>query len=100
MTQPINKSNVNRRQFLKRSGSLAVGAAVLGGLSPGAFAGENNTIRLALIGCGGRGAGAVSDALNVRDGGPIKLYAMADVREDRMEFGNHYIYRTNYDGFK
>jgi predicted dehydrogenase len=85
MTLSINKSNVNRRQFLKQSGSLAAGAAVLGGLSPGAFAGEDNTIRLALIGCGGRGAGAVSDALNVRDAGPIKLNAMADLYEDRME---------------
>ena len=47
MTKSIDKSNVNRRQFLKQSGSLAAGAAVLGSLSPAAFAGEDNTIRLA-----------------------------------------------------
>ena len=85
MTNPMYKSNLNRREFLKQSSSLAAGAAVLGSLSPGAvFAGEDNTIRLALIGCGGRGSGAVGDALSVPGGGPIKLYAMADLWEDRM----------------
>ena len=84
MTKFIYKSNVNRRQFLKQSGSIAAGAAVLGSIMPAAFAGEDNTIRLALIGCGGRGSGAVGDALSVPDGGPIKLYAMADLWEDCM----------------
>ena len=85
MTQSINTSHVNRRKFLKQIGSFATGAAVLASLTPAAFAGEDNTIRLALIGCGGRGAGAVGDALNVPNAGPIKLYAMADLYEDRME---------------
>ena len=85
MTKSIYKSNLNRREFLKQSGTLAAGAAVLGSLSPGAvFAGEDNTIRLALIGCGGRGSGAVGDALSVPNSGPVKLYAMADLWEDRM----------------
>ena len=85
MTQSVNTTQVNRREFLKQSGSLAAGAAVLGSISPVAFAGQDNTIRLALIGCGGRGAGAVGDALNVPNAGPVKLYAMADLYEDRME---------------
>jgi len=85
MTQSVNKSNVNRREFLKQSGALAAGAAVLGSISPVAFARDDNTIRLALIGCGGRGAGAVGDALSVPNAGPIKLYAMADLYKDRME---------------
>ena len=84
MTKSIYKSNVNRRQFLKQSGSLAAGAAVIGSIMPAAYAGEDNAIRLALIGCGGRGSGAVGDALSVPGGGPIKLYAMADLWEDRM----------------
>jgi len=84
MTKSIYKSNLNRREFLKQSSSLAAGAAVLGSIAPTAFAGEKNTIRLALIGCGGRGSGAVGDALSVPGGGPIKLYAMADLWEDRM----------------
>ncbi len=85
MIQPIDKSSLNRRQFLKQAGSLAAGAAVLGGLAPAAFAGEDNTIRLALIGCGGRGGGAVGDALSVPDSGPVKLYAMADLQQSRLE---------------
>jgi len=84
MTQRIDNLNVNRRQFLQATGSLAAGAAVLGGLSPAAFAGQDHTIRLALLGCGGRGTGAVGDALSVPHSGPVKLYAMADVVESRM----------------
>jgi predicted dehydrogenase len=85
MTAESNvKSDATRRQFLKHSGSLAAGATVLGSLAPRVHAGEDNTIRLALIGCGGRGSGAVGDALSVPDGGPIKLYAMADLLESRM----------------
>jgi len=85
MTQLVNTSHVNRREFLKQSGALAAGAAVLGRIAPVAFAGQDHTIRLALLGCGGRGSGAVGDALNVPDAGPIKLYAMADLLESKME---------------
>ena len=84
MTKSDNPSNTTRRRFLKQSGSLAAGAAVLGGLTPAVHAGEDNTIRLALVGCGGRGSGAVGDAVSVADQGPIKLYAMADLQETRM----------------
>ena len=55
------------------------------GAVPAVHAGEDNTIRLALIGCGGRGTGAVGNALNVEDQGPIELYAMADLDEKNME---------------
>jgi predicted dehydrogenase len=85
MTKSIDKSNVNRRQFLKKCGSLATGAAVLGNLAPAAYAGEDNTIRLALLGCGGRGTGAVGDALSVPKAGPIKLYTTADLIDAKME---------------
>jgi len=85
MNKSTDKSNVNRRQFLKKCGSAAAGAVVLGSIAPSAFAGEDNTIRLALLGCGGRGTGAVGDALSVPNGGPIKLYATADLIEAKME---------------
>ena len=85
MTGRIDKPNLNRRQFLRHSGSLAAGTAVLGTLAPGAFAGEDHTIRLALLGCGGRGTGAVGDALSVPNGGPIELYATADLLEEKMD---------------
>ncbi len=50
MTQSVNKSNINRREFLKQSGALTAGAAVLGSISPVAFASDDNKILLALIG--------------------------------------------------
>lgn len=75
----------NRRQFLRKGTSMAVAAATLGRVLPKAYASEDSTIRLALIGCGGRGSGAVRDALSVRDGGPVKLYTMANLDADRME---------------
>jgi len=84
MTQFANKSNISRRRFLRQGGSLAAGAAVLGSLAPSVFAGEDNAIRLALIGCGGRGSGAVGDALSVVGKGPVKLYAMADLAKAKM----------------
>jgi len=84
-TDPTGTSQINRREFLKHSGSAAAGAAVLGSLTPTLYAGADDTIRLALIGCGGRGTGAIGDALSVPDSGPVKLYAMADLDEKRME---------------
>ena len=45
------------------------------------YAGENNTIQMALVGCGGRGTGAAANALSVKRG-PVKLVAMADVFEN------------------
>lgn len=85
MTRQTDKPDVNRREFLKHSGSLAAGAAALGAMTPTLFAAEDDTIRLALLGCGGRGTGAVGDALSVPDGGPMKLYAMADLDVKRMD---------------
>lgn len=63
---------------------MAAGAAMLAAKPTGVFAADDQTIRLALIGCGNRGTGAVGDALNVPEGG-AKLYAMADLSEDRLE---------------
>jgi predicted dehydrogenase len=73
----------SRREFLKNSGQLAA-AGVLAGVSlPAVHAGESNTIQLALIGCGGRGTGAVANALSTRSG-PTRLVAMADVFPERL----------------
>jgi hypothetical protein len=47
------------------------------------YTAEDNTIRLALAGCGGRGTGAAANALDVK-ASPMKLVAMADMFEDRL----------------
>ncbi len=82
MTEP--KSGASRREFLKTTGQVAAVSALAGVAVPNVHAGEDNTIRVALIGCGGRGTGAAADALAAK-GGPLKLVAMADVFKDRLE---------------
>jgi predicted dehydrogenase len=77
------KRGASRRNFLKTSGRLAGAAVLAAGATPFVHAGENNTIQLALVGCGGRGTGAAADALSVQNG-PIKLVAMADVFPRRL----------------
>ena len=82
----INASS-SRREFLKFSGKLAAGSALAGVALPHVHAAEDNTIRLALIGSGSRGSGAVANAFESPNG-PCKLVAMADIFEKRME-GSH-----------
>jgi predicted dehydrogenase len=76
--------NTSRREFLKSTGRLAASSALVGGFAARMYAGENNTIQLALVGCGGRGSGAAADAMSVKSG-PIKLVAMADVFQGRLD---------------
>lgn len=89
-TDPKSSARVsNRRAFLRKAGSVAAVSALAGVRVPRVHAAEDNTIRLALIGCGGRGSGAVGDALSAT-GGPVKLVAMADLFEGRLN--------ASYDG--
>ena len=75
----------SRRQFLKSTGQIAAVSALAAAAIPHVHAAENNTIQVALIGCGGRGTGAAADALSTKDAGPIKLVAMADAFQDRLD---------------
>lgn len=85
MTQPSSNGAANRREFLKASSLAAVGAGALGTLGslPGAFAASDDTIKIGLIGCGGRGTGAAGQALSTT--GNVKLVAMGDAFKDRLE---------------
>jgi len=81
------KSGLSRRQVMKTTGLVAAGSALAGVALPQVHAGESATIQLALVGCGGRGTGAASNALASRNG-PTKLVAMADVFPNRLT-GSH-----------
>jgi len=72
-----------RRAFLKSSTQVLAGAALSAAMARPGYVAENNTIQVALVGCGGRGTGAAANALASRSG-PIKLVAMADVFADRL----------------
>ena len=74
----------SRREFLKNTGRMAAASALAGAVLPHVHAAENNTIQLALIGCGGRGTGAAANALSTKSG-PIKLVALGDVFGDRLK---------------
>lgn len=72
-----------RRDFLKHSAQAVAGAALTQAIASRAHAAENNTIKIALIGCGGRGGGAVVQALSTK--GPTQLWAVADFFEQRAQ---------------
>jgi predicted dehydrogenase len=74
----------SRRDFLQHTGRLAAASALAGVAIAPCHAAEDSTIRLALVGCGGRGTGAVADAF-AADAGPVKLHAMADLFEPRLQ---------------
>jgi predicted dehydrogenase len=78
-----SNEGLSRRELMSTTGKIAVASALAGVAIPAVHAGENNTIRIALVGCGGRGTGAVEDALSSKHG-PVKLVAMADVFPNRL----------------
>jgi len=79
-----------RRRFISDSGKAAAVSAVAAGVFPHIHAGEDNTIRVALVGCGGRGTGAAADALSTTSG-PTRLVAVADVFESRIRSSLHHM---------
>jgi predicted dehydrogenase len=76
-----SKKHESRRNFLKTTGLMTAGVTLAGGLgiSRSAHAAGTDEIRLALIGCGGRGNGAIRDRLQVGDN--AKVVAIADAFE-------------------
>jgi myo-inositol 2-dehydrogenase / D-chiro-inositol 1-dehydrogenase len=80
---PTESNLTTRRDFLKTSGTALAGAALAGGMARPGYAAESNTIKIALVGCGGRGTGAAAQALSTQ--GPTKLWAVADVFDHRLQ---------------
>ena len=79
----MSNNRSTRRKFLQQTGGALAGATLAGAISQRAYAGEDNTIKIALVGCGGRGNGAVREALQTA--GPTKLVAVADFFEDKRQ---------------
>jgi len=78
------KPQESRRNFLKQTGFLAAAGTVLAsGMVPKVHAAENNTIKIAFVGCGGRGMGAANQALSADPN--VKLWAVADVFKDKSQ---------------
>lgn len=81
----MENNHPNRRDFVKQSSILAgsILAAPFLSQATNFFSGSADTIRVALIGCGGRGTGAAMQALLSKQN--VKLVAMADAFRDRID---------------
>lgn len=79
-------NNGSRRNFIRSTAAVSAGL-LLPSMEIGAMAHVFNEkkLKLALIGCGGRGSGAANQALQADDN--VELVAMADVFGDRLESG-------------
>jgi len=78
---PSSDTGLPRRSFIAKAGVAAIAA---GSFPSGVRAADGgDEVKIALIGCGGRGTGAASQALQADDN--VKLWAMADTEADQLE---------------
>lgn len=88
-------STLSRRDFLGTGGKALAASALAGVTLPHVHAAGSGTIQLAIVGCGGRGSGAIANAMEAT-GSTTKLVAMADLYEDRLQMAH----RNLYDKFQ
>jgi predicted dehydrogenase len=70
--------DLTRRDFLQKTAIATAAVAIPSGV----FAAGSDQIKVGLIGCGGRGSGAIYDALTAEPS--VVLYAMGDAFPDRL----------------
>jgi predicted dehydrogenase len=75
--------NNSRRDFLKFTAATIAGAGLTSAMSAPVHAAGDDTLKVALIGCGNRGTGAAVQALSTE--GSVKLWALADAFQDRLD---------------
>ncbi len=88
----MSNRSPSRRTFIQGSGMMLAGGAIVGtnlDVAKAAHAFGSDQIKIALVGCGSRGIGAMVQAL-ATSGGGVQLVAMADVFHDSL----HTAYRT------
>lgn len=85
MKKTNDLNSTDRRSFLKKSGIVMLGStlAYQTGFSNPLFSSSKSTIKVGLIGCGGRGTGAAAQALAADP--DVVITAMGDIFEDRLE---------------
>jgi myo-inositol 2-dehydrogenase / D-chiro-inositol 1-dehydrogenase len=77
-------SGTSRREFIRNSAALVGGTVASSFVGiPGAHAAGSDEIRVGIIGCGGRGTGAVDNVLMAAEG--VRLVAMGDLFKDRLQ---------------
>lgn len=80
----LKKNTLSRRHFVKNT-SLITGGIILAPsvLTATTFKAKEKKLKLAVVGCGGRGTGAVTQALKADAN--VQLVAMADAFQDRLD---------------
>jgi len=78
----VQKQILTRRELLKSSAVAAGTLALTGAAVPWARAQGSDTMRVGVIGCGGRGSGAANDCVSSSRG--VEIVALADTFEDRL----------------
>ena len=114
------KNTLSRRQFVEKTALITGGVLIAGGLAgcatgagssaaTAAYAGGSDTLKLAVVGCGGRGTGAATQAMKADKG--VELVAVADAFPDQAQkcaktlrriFGEERVKvtpETTFDGF-
>ena len=89
-------SNTSRREFIKTTGRIAAASALAGVALPSVHAASSDLIQIGLVGAGGRGTGAVGNALGTAGAG-AKLVAIADVFQDKLQRSYNEISRQYKD---
>ena len=79
-----NNNSHSRREFVKQTSLAAGGLIALPVFSKANyFSGSDDVIKIAMVGCGGRGTGAIVQALSTKQN--VQLVAMADAFRDRLD---------------
>ncbi len=82
---PMKNQTQTRREFVKQTSLVAGSLMAMPLVSNANFfnASADDTIKVAVVGCGGRGTGAAMQALLTKQN--VKLVAMADAFQDRLD---------------
>ena len=83
MNEQGRQEGVSRRGFMRGAAAGAVSLAAASTFNPRAFAAGSDTIRVGLIGCGGRGTYDTGNFLKAAEG--VELAAMGDMFKDRLD---------------
>ncbi len=87
--------SATRRAFLKNSSTTIAGTALASQIARTAHAAGDDQIRIALVGCGGRGRGAAAQLMNTK--GNVKLVAVHDAFRGKADSALHYLKRRYKD---
>lgn len=82
-------TNWNRRDVIRAGAALGVGSLISPAFAASAARRADDTIRVGVIGCGGRGTGAAANAIDAHPA--VKIVALADLFPDRLNESRIYL---------